>query len=84
MKKRRKFIQTYTVNLKRESSGLPGVDKYLKMTGQTMQELMGGEFSYGMTFIIEELVPKCLKEKKKIVWKDLSCPDEMSYKLKRV
>ena len=43
--------------------------KYLAMTGQTMTEVMQGASNYGMTFIVEELIPRALKEKKKIVWK---------------
>ena len=43
--------------------------KYLAMTGQTWTEVMQGASNYGMTFILEELIPRALKEKKKIVWK---------------
>lgn len=46
------------------------IDKYLKNTGQTHQELLaGGEF-FGVHYIYNELLPKALKENKKIVWKD--------------
>ena len=44
------------------------VEKYIELTGQSQQELFGGSIAVGMTFIINELVPKALKEKKKIVW----------------
>ena len=44
------------------------VEKYLSLTGQTEQELFQGAMTFGMPFILEELVPKALKENKKIVW----------------
>lgn len=44
------------------------VDKYLEATGQTFQELLSGAATYGAPFIIDELVPKALEQKKKIIW----------------
>lgn len=44
------------------------VDRYHKMTGQTPQELFAGGSQYGPAFILNELVPKAVKERKKIVW----------------
>jgi hypothetical protein len=46
------------------------IDEYLKMTGQSRQELYGGAEAFGISYINTELVPKAIKEKKKIVWKD--------------
>lgn len=46
------------------------IDLYLQKTGQTRQELMAGGQAYGAEYIINELLPKALKENKKIVWKD--------------
>jgi len=44
------------------------LEKYLKMSKQTEQELFAGLMSYDYDFIINELVPRALKENKKIVW----------------
>lgn len=55
------------------------IEKYLKMSGQTKQELFGGAQAFGMEFIYNELVPKALKENKKIVWRDEGGIDEISY-----
>lgn len=59
------------------------VEKYLKKTGQTKQELFAGEFSYGFHFIVDELIPKAIKENKKIVWKteDVKVLDLITYEL---
>jgi 3-dehydroquinate synthetase len=46
------------------------IAEYLKMTGQTKQELYSGAQAFGMAYINTELIPKAIKEKKKIVWKD--------------
>lgn len=44
------------------------IDRYIKLTGQTEQDVMGGAATYGPNFIIDELIPKAIAEKKKIVW----------------
>ena len=46
------------------------ISKYLEMTGQSERELYAGEQFFGIEFILQDLVPKALKQKKKIVWKD--------------
>ncbi len=43
---------------------------YLTRTGQTYQDVMGGAVAYGEEYIIEQLIPKALKDNKKIVWKE--------------
>jgi hypothetical protein len=61
------------------------INEYCNKTGQTRQYLFSGGFSYGWTFIIDELVPKALKENKKIVWKvDYTAFDKMSYSLQKI
>lgn len=47
---------------------MDNVDKYLEITGQTFQEIMGGAATFGPTFILDELIPKAITEKKKIIW----------------
>lgn len=47
------------------------IKDYLEKTGQSRQELYAGSQAYGVGFIIQELIPRALKENKKIVWKDL-------------
>ncbi|MBX3240843.1 MAG: hypothetical protein KIT80_15165 [Chitinophagaceae bacterium] len=44
------------------------IEKYLDLTGQSFQELMEGSMYAGPDYVISELVPKALREKKKIVW----------------
>lgn len=46
------------------------ITSYLELTGQTKQELFAGSSAFGMSYILNDLVPKALKEQKKIVWKD--------------
>jgi hypothetical protein len=46
------------------------VAKYLELTGQSRQELFAGAEAFGMSYIMTELIPQALKEKKKITWKD--------------
>ncbi|MEO9145093.1 MAG: hypothetical protein ABI237_06000 [Ginsengibacter sp.] len=45
------------------------IKNYLSRTGQTYQELMAGEFSFGIQKITD-LVIQANKENKKIVWQD--------------
>lgn len=57
------------------------IDQYLKMTGQTMQELLAGSEAFGITKI-DELVKQCLAENKKIIWKDVpGTIGQMTYSL---
>jgi hypothetical protein len=46
------------------------VAKYLELTGQTRQEVFAGAEAFGMNYVMTELIPQALKEKKKITWKD--------------
>ena len=46
------------------------VISYTEKTGQSRQELLAGSQFFGADFIYNELLPKALKENKKIVWKD--------------
>lgn len=46
------------------------IKEYLSKTGQSRQELFAGGEYFGIHFIVSELIPKALKENKKIVWKD--------------
>ena len=45
------------------------IDEYMKMTGQTVQEVLAGVECYGHDSLYK-LLKKCLDENKKIVWKD--------------
>lgn len=45
------------------------LEKYMKMTGQTLPEVLTGQAAIGAQKL-DELISKCVKEKKKIVWKD--------------
>ena len=47
---------------------MDNIDLYLEKTGQDFTDLMAGASQYGPVFITEELVPKALKENKRIVW----------------
>ncbi len=47
---------------------MDAVEQYLESTGQEFKDLMAGAATFGPKFIEEELVPKALEEKKKIVW----------------
>jgi len=44
--------------------------EYLDTTKQSMEELMAGAAQTGMAYVLDELVPKALEEKKVIVWID--------------
>jgi hypothetical protein len=46
------------------------IDEYLKQTKSTVQQLFAGANQVGMDYIIKELIPKAMKENKKLVWKD--------------
>lgn len=61
------------------------IELYLAKTGQTMQYLFSGAATYGMPFIGLELVPRALRENKKIVWYDVR-PELgiVEYKLKDI
>ena len=55
------------------------LDRYLEMTGQTFTDLMQGASDHGPCFILDELVPLCLKEKKKIIWKNRNLKLGLTY-----
>jgi hypothetical protein len=64
------------------------VKSYCDKTGQSDQELFAGAEFFGIDFIYNELLPKALKENKKIIWKDLDPYTEgigaMSYSLEDI
>ncbi len=47
---------------------MTNLDKYLEMTGETFSDLMQGASTFGPGYIEDTIIPKALKEKKKIVW----------------
>jgi putative ribosome biogenesis GTPase RsgA len=49
---------------------MDNIDKYLKETGQTDQQLFAGASQVGLSYIINDLIPKALAEKKIITWVD--------------
>jgi hypothetical protein len=49
-------------------SNVDKIEQYLQLTGQSHRELLAGAATYGPGYILDELVPKALAEKKKIVW----------------
>ncbi len=54
-------------------------NSYLEMTGDSIQQLMGGACCFGPAKI-KNLVSEALRLKKRIVWHpDLSCYDKMDY-----
>ena len=61
------------------------INEYSIKTGQSFQDLFGGGFSYGWDFIINELIPRALKENKKIIWKDdPNVCDGTTYSLRKI
>lgn len=61
------------------------IDNYLKLTGQTKEQLLAGEQYFGLNLIME-LIDKAVATNKKIVWKDE--PDKgigaMSYSFENI
>jgi hypothetical protein len=45
------------------------IDEYLKLTGQTFQELMSGAHAFGTSFVTN-LAKQAIEENKKIIWED--------------
>lgn len=43
-------------------------DAYLAMTGQDPVDVMAGATQVGMKYLLETLIPRAIKEKKKLVW----------------
>ena len=61
---------------------------YLKKTGQTFQEIMGGAMGFGINAIIKIIREEALPQNKKIIWyyankHDLQC-DSVSYRLEPI
>ncbi len=58
---------------------------YMEKTGQSKQYIYSGEQSFGAVFINQELIPKAVKENKKIVWKtDFTAIDKIDYSLEDI
>ncbi len=58
---------------------------YMEKTGQSRQYIYSGEQAFGAVFINQELLPKAIKENKKIVWKDdFLIIDKMDYSLEDI
>ena len=62
------------------------IDLYLEKTGQSRQDLLAGAQAFGVQFIYDNLIPRALKENKKIVWKDEPSKglDAVSYTLEDI
>lgn len=43
-------------------------EKYIARTGETLDDVLQGASTYGISFILKELIPKANAENKKIIW----------------
>ncbi len=61
------------------------LETYMSKTGQSRQYIYSGEQAFGAVFMNQELLPKAVKENKKIIWKDdFTAIDKMSYSLEDI
>ncbi len=61
------------------------LETYMKKTGQDRQYIYSGAQAFGSVFINQELLPKAVKENKKIVWKtDFTAIDKVDYSLEDI
>jgi len=61
------------------------ISLYMEMTGQSTPYIFSGASQYGISFILDNLIPKALEEKKKIVWEITNEElDLMTYKFQDI